>query len=161
MMSSCKDTAGRTVVSLVLDSVEHEGDGLGLRAVRTVMIPYFLNRKENIQDSKYASRLLFNRIWFLQASKRTQTRIDLMACCNPSGKPGHNIARDMENEHRVKNTKNILRGQHSQLSDIPVEKAVLGSNIMELVDRHDKQAMLVLEEGGKSSYRYLNKAQKL
>ena len=161
MMSSCKDTAGRTVVSLVLDSVEHEGDGLGLRAVRTVMIPYFLNRKENIQDSKYASRLLFNRIWFLQSSKRTQARIDLMACCNPSGKPGHSIARDMENEHRVKNTKNILRGQHSQLSDIPVEKAVLGSNIMELVDRHDKQAMLVLEEGGKSSYRYLNEAQKL
>jgi hypothetical protein len=160
MMSSCKDNAGRTVISLVLNSVEHEGDGFGLRAIRTVMIPYFLNRKEDIQDSKYAPRLLFNRIWFLQASRRTQARIDLMACCNPSGKPGHSIARDQENEHKVKSTKNILRGLHSQLGDMPVEKAVLGSNILEIIDGHDRQAMLLLVEAGKSSYRYLSGAQK-
>ena len=161
MMSSCKDNASRSLISLVLKSVEHEGDGLGLRALRTVMIPYFLNRKIEIQDSKYAPRLLFNRIWFLQASERTQARIDLMACCNPSGKKGHSIARDMENEHKVKSTKNILRGLHSQLGDLPVEKAVLGSNILELINGHDRQSMLLLEEGGKSSYRYLSEAQKL
>jgi hypothetical protein len=116
MMSSCKDNCSRTVISLVLDSVEHEGDGLGLRAVRTVLIPYFLNRKEDLQDSKYAPRLLFNRIWYLQASERTQARIDLMACCNPSGKPGHSISRDMQNEFKVKSTKVLLRGLHSQLA---------------------------------------------
>ena len=160
MMSSCRDNAARTVVSLVLDAVEHEGDGKGLRAVRTVMIPYFLNRKVNVQDSKYASRLLMNRISFLQASKRTQARVDLMACCNPSGKPGHCIARDKENEHKVKTVKQIFKGMHSQLGDLPVEKAVLGSNILDMIEGHDREAMLVLEEGGKASYRYLSLAQK-
>ena len=161
MMTSARDNAGRTVISLVLSSVEHEGDGLGLRALRTVMIPYFLNKKIEVQDSKYAARLLANRILFLQASDRTQARIDLLACCNPSGKPGHSIARDMENEHKVKSTKNILRGMHSQLGDLAVEKSVLGSNILEMIDSHDRQSMLLLEEGGKSSYRYLNEAQRM
>jgi hypothetical protein len=160
MMSSCKDNAARTVMSLVLDSVEHEGDGLGLRAVRTVLIPYFLNRKEDHQDSKYAPRLLFNRICYLQASERTQARIDLMACCNPSGKPGHSIARDMQNEFKVKSTKVLLRGLHSQLGDLSVEKTVTGSNILEIIDGHDKQAMLIPEEAGKSSCRYVSEAQK-
>ena len=160
MMSSCRDLAGRTVISLVLDSVEHEGDGVGLRSLRTVMIPYFLNRKAEVQDSKYAPRLLFNRIWFLKASKRTQARIDHLACCNPSGKPGHSIARDQENEHKVKNTKEILRNMHAQLRDIPVEKTVLGSNIIEIIDGHDKEAMLMKGEGGKTAYRYLSEAEK-
>ena len=160
MMSSCKDNAGRTLVSLVLHAVEHEGDGLGLRALRTVLIPYMLNRKVEVQDSKYAPRLLFNKIWYLQASKRTQARIDLMACCNPSGKPGHCLARDKENEHKVKSCKNILRGLHSQLGDLPVEKAVLGSNILDIIEGHDRNAMLLLEEGGKTSYRYLGEDQR-
>ena len=160
MMSSCKDNAGRTVISLVQNSVEHEGDGLGLRALRTVMIPYFLNRKEDLQDSKYAPRLLFNRIGFLQASQRTQARIDLMACCNPSGKPGHSIARDQQNEHEVRSTKDCLRGLHSQLADLSVEKTILGSNILEIIDGHDRKAMLLQEEAGKSSFRYLSEAQK-
>ena len=159
MMTAAKDNASRTVISLVLHSVEHEGDGLGLRALRTVMIPYMLNRKE-IQDSKYAPRLLFNKIWFIQASKRTQARIDMMACCNPSGKPGHSIARDMENEHKVKSTKNILRGLHSQLGDLTVEKSVLGSNILNIIESHDREAMMLLDEGGKTSYRYLSTEQK-
>ena len=64
-------------MSLVLSSVEHESDGLGLRAVRLAMIPYFLNRKQDHQDSKYAARLLVNRIWYMQASQRTKARIDL------------------------------------------------------------------------------------
>ena len=160
MMSSCKDNCSRTVISLVLDSVEHEGDGLGLRAVRTVLIPYFLNRKEDLQDSKYAPRLLFNRIWYLQASERTQARIDLMACCNPSGKPGHSISRDMQNEFKVKSTKVLLRGLHSQLGDLSVEKTVTGSNILEIIEEHDKQSMLIPEEAGKSSCRYISEAQK-
>ena len=161
MMTSCKDNAARTVISLVLNSVEHEGDGLGLRALRTVMIPYFLNKKENVQDSKYAARLLFNRVWFLQSSERTKARIDLLACCNPSGKQGHSIARDMENEHKVRSTKEVLRGQHSQLGDLTVEKAVLGSNILELIRSHDRQAMLLQEGGGRKSYRYLSEAVRL
>ena len=160
MMASCRDLAGRTLISLVLNAVEREGDGLGLRAVRTVMILYCLNRKQDVQDSKYAARLLNNRIWYLQSSDRTRARIDLMACCNPSGKIGHCIARDQENEHKVKSTKNILRGLHSQLGDIPVEKSVLGSNILELIESHDKESMLLREESGKSSYRQFGEVEK-
>ena len=160
MMSSCKDNATRSLLSLVLSSVEHEADGLGLRAIRLVLIPYFLNKKSQIQDSKYAARLLFNRIWYLQASPRTQARMDLMACCNPSGKPGHSIARDQQNEHKVKQTKALLRGLHSQLADLPVEKTITGSNVLEIIDGHDREAMLIPEETGKSSYRYLSESQK-
>ena len=161
MMSSCKDNAGRALISLIQNSVEHEGDGLGLRALRTVMITYFFNRKENVQDSKYAPRLLFNRIWYLQASQRTKVRIDHLACCNPSGKPGHSIARDQQNEHKVRSTKAVLNGLHSQLGVLTVEKAVTGSNIMEIIDGHDRQSMMMAEQGGKSSYRYLSKEQKM
>ena len=159
MMSACKDNASRALMSLVLSSVEHESDGLGLRAVRLAMIPYFLNRKQDHQDSKYAARLLVNRIWYMQASPRTKARIDLMACCNPSGKAGHGIARDQQNEHKIKSTKAVLKGMHSQLGDISVEKAVTGSNILEIVDEHDREAMLLTTEAGKTSYRYLSEAQ--
>ena len=161
MMSSCKDNAGRALISLIQTSVEHEGDGLGLRALRTVMMTYFLNRKENLQDSKYAPRLLFNRIWYLQASQRTKVRMDHLACCNPSGKPGRSIARDQQNEHKVKSTKAVLSGLHSQLGVLTVEKAVTGSNILEIIDGHDRQAMMMAEQGGKSSYRYLSRDQRL
>ena len=160
MLASCRDNSARTLVSLILKAAEHEADGLGLRAVRTVMIGYCLNRKADYQDSKYAPRLLFNRIAFLQASERTQARIDLLACCNPSGKPGRSIARDQQNEHKVKTTKNLLRGLHSQLTDLSVEKTIVGSNILEMIESHDRQSMLVKEDGGKSSHRYLNDAQK-
>ena len=160
MMSSVKDIAGRTVMSLVLKAVEQEGDGLGLRAARTAMIPYFLNRKFDIQDSKYAARLLSNRIAFLQSSVRTQVRIDSMACCNPSGKPGRCIARDQQNEHKVKTTKMLLRGLHSQLTDLSVEKATVGSNILEIMESHDRQAMMLQEECGRSSHRFLSDDQK-
>ena len=103
---------------------------------------------------------MFNRIWFLQASPRTQARIDLLACCNPSGKPGHSVARDQQNEYKVKSTKGIMKGLHSQLSDLPVEKAVAGSNILEIISAHDRQAMLLPEEAGKNSSRYISDVQK-
>ena len=63
-LSSCKDYSGRTIISLVADAMEHEGDGVGLRALRTVMIPYFLNRREK-QTSKYAPMLLINKVYFM------------------------------------------------------------------------------------------------
>ena len=124
------------------------------------MIQYFLNRKEDLQDSKYAPRLLYNRIAFLKSSLRTQSRIDLMACCNPSGKPGRSIARDQQKENAVKSTKTCLKGLHSQLTDLCGEKSILGSNILDIVGSQDRQAMLLPEEGGKSSSRYLNDNQK-
>ena len=63
-LSYCRDFAGRTLLSLVADVVEHEGDGLGIRAVRKVMMMYMLNKKE-VQSSKYARSLLTNMVYFL------------------------------------------------------------------------------------------------
>ena len=45
-LSACRDNCGRTVISLVADAMEHAGDGLGMRAMRTVMILYCLNKSE-------------------------------------------------------------------------------------------------------------------
>ena len=158
-LTSCRDTAGRALISLCLDSVEHEGDGLGIRGLRTVMCLYFLNRKENHQDSQYAPRLLSNRVAFLAASKRTQHRIDQMACVNISGKPGGNVSRDEANEFEVRNAKTKLRGLHSQVTSLVVEKSIVGSNIMGQIESHDRQAMLLSNRGGGTSYRHLSEAQ--
>ena len=54
LLSYCRDLCSRTVLSIVFDKMEEEGDALGLRAFRTSMIIYFLNRKQTVQDSKYA-----------------------------------------------------------------------------------------------------------
>ena len=54
----------------------------------------------------------------------------------------------------------LLRGLHSQLTDLSVEKATVGSNILEIVESHDRQAMMLQEECGRSSHRYLSDDQK-
>ena len=158
-LTACKDNAGRALISLCLDSVEHEADGLGIRGLRTIMLLYFLNRKENIQDSQYAPRLLSNRIAYLRSSKRTQARIDQMACVNISGKTGGNVSRDEANEFEVRNAKTKLRGLHSQVTSLVVEKSIVGSNIMGQIESHDRQAMLVTAGGGGTSYRHLSGTQ--
>ena len=158
-LSACKDYSGRTILSLVADAMEHEGDGVGLRALRTVMIPYFLNRREK-QTSKYAPMLLLNKVYFMGASPRTQARIDLLACVNPTGEVGRNLARDEYNEHKVRGTKECLRGLHSQLTDINVSKSMLGSNVLSQIETHDKESMLVQQSGGRSSHRYFNDDQR-
>ena len=158
-LSACKDNAGRTVLSLVADAMEHEGDGLGLRAMRTVMIPYLLNKSER-QTSKYAPNLLLNKIYFLGASPRTQARIDLLACVNPSGEVGRSLARDEFNEHKVRGTKECLRGLHSQLTDMNVSKSMLGSNVLSQIETHDRDSTLIPQGGGRSSHSYFSDDQK-
>ena len=123
------------------------------------MMLYFLNRKENIQDSQYAPRLLSNRVAYLRSSKRTQARIDQMSCVNIAGKPGGNVSRDEANEFEVRNAKSKLRGLHSQLTSLVVEKTIVGSNIMGQIENHDRHAMLLAERGGGTSYRHLSEAQ--
>ena len=158
-LSACKDYASRSVFSLVADSMEHEGDGYGLRALRTVMIPYMLNRREK-QTSKYAPMLLLNKVYFMGASPRTQARIDLLACVNPTGEVGRNLARDEFNEHKVKSTKDCLRGLHSQLTDVNVSKSMLGSNVLSQIEAHGKASLLISQTGGRSSHSYFNEEQK-
>jgi hypothetical protein len=51
-LTYCRDMCSRLVLSLVIDRCEKECDPLGLRAIRRIMISYFLNRKNKVQDSK-------------------------------------------------------------------------------------------------------------
>ena len=154
-LSSCKENASRTVLSMVADVMEHEGDGLGLRGMRTIMIPYFLNKRKQ-QTSKYAPMLLLNKVYFMGASPRTQDRVDLLACVNPTGETGRNVARDEYNEHKVRSCKEVLRGLHSQLTDANISKSMLGSNTLSILESHDKDSILSSHSGGKSSHSYFS-----
>lgn len=159
ILSVCRDLAGRAVLSLVADKVEHEGDGLGIRGVRVAMIPYFLNKKL-VQSSKYAIALLTNLVNFMGASEKTKKRIDLLATCNPSGGLGKGLARDQVNEHKVKLVKESVRGLHSQLSDSMVSKAVLGDNVLAQLQDHDQESMLLQTSGGRTSHRYIGEGER-
>ena len=97
--------------------MEGEGDALGLRALKIAMISYFLNRKQERQDSKYAPALLFDLVLELTASERTRTRMENTVCVNTSGKPGDSKHRDMVNEHIVRETKSAIKGMHSNLKE--------------------------------------------
>ena len=117
LLTYCKDLAARTVLSLVIDKMEGEGDALGLRGFRVAMICYFLNRKQNRQDSKYAFALLFDLVQELSASQRTRQRMDETVVINTSGRPGDGKHRDMVNEHVVAETKRAIRGMHCNLKE--------------------------------------------
>ena len=52
LLTYCRDMASRLVLSLVFDRCEKEEDPVGMRGIRRAMIPYFLNRKQKVQDSK-------------------------------------------------------------------------------------------------------------
>ena len=45
-----RDLCSRLVLSLIFDRCEKEEDPVGLRGVRRIMVPYFLNRKPKVQD---------------------------------------------------------------------------------------------------------------
>ena len=150
VLSSCRDICGRTVLSLVTDKTEHEGDGLGIRVVRRVMIPYFLNKKI-VQSSKYTSSLLSDLVNFMGQSERTKRRIDLLATCNPTRGRGKNLARDQVNEHKVKLVKQSVRGLHGQLTDTLVSSTVCGSNMLQQLKDHDDASVLLSMSGGRTS----------
>ena len=158
VLSACRSYASRTVMSLVADTVVHESDGLGCRAVRTAMILYFLNKKLQ-QTSKYAASLLSNKIYYLGASEKTKARIDALACCNPKGGDGNGLDRDMVNEHKVRSVKDVFKGLHSQLSDSVVTKSVLGDNVMSLIRSQDNDSMLYQAAKG-STQQYMTDEQK-
>ena len=92
-------------------------DAFGLRAVRMVMIPYYLNRKK-AQTSKYAMGLLFDVMMELSASERTRARMDNMVCVNNSGKSGEGIFRDKANEHIIREAKTSMAGLHGNLKEL-------------------------------------------
>ena len=52
LLTYCRDMSSRLVLSLIFDRCEREEDPIGMRGIRRILIPYFLNRKKKVQDSK-------------------------------------------------------------------------------------------------------------
>ena len=158
-LSACRNYASRTVMSMIAVTVVHESDGLGCRAVRTAMILYFLNKKL-AQTSKYAASLLVNKIYFLGASEKTKERIDYLACCNPKGGEGNGLDRDIVNEHKVRECKDVFKGLHSQLTDSVVTKSVLGENVVSMLRSHDNDSIQYHAPSSKTQ-QYMTEDEKL
>ena len=135
--------------------MEEEADALGLRAIKIAMIGYFLNRKQHRQDSKYAAALLFDIVLELSASERTRIRMENTVCVNPSGKLGGGTHRDMVNEHVVRETKTAIRGMHSNLKDLNVDKTITSLSIVNQVVNHDLNSMLCDSSRGNDTRDYI------
>ena len=120
---------GRLILSLVFDVCEAEGDAEGLRALRRVMIPYFLAKSPERLVSKYAAFTLIDLVVEMSASNRTKKRMDLYVVINPSGTAGGGLFRDKFEEHCVKSVKDCLRKTHGGIYDIKLEKEVGGLSL--------------------------------
>ena len=155
LLSYCRDLSSRAVLSLVADKLEEECDALGLQAFRISMIIYFLNRKQHVQDSKYAYSLLLDLIQELRSSARTKQRMDNLVCVNVKGKVGEGIHRDKKCEHFVREVKNALKGTHSSLKDLSVDKAVSSISVINMITNHDRDSMLSTNLSSSTSYDYI------
>ena len=135
--------------------MEEEGDAFGLRGLKISMICYFLNRKQNRQDSKYAAALLLDLVLESGASERTRTRMDNTVCVNRSGQVGGGVHRDMVNEHVVKETKTAIRGMHSNLKDVNLEKTISSLSVVTQITDHDHKSMLSPRLSSHASHDYI------
>ena len=160
LLSYCRDLCSRTVLSIVSDKLEEESDAVGLRSFRISMILYFLNRKQDVQDSKYAYSLLLDLVLELSASERTRQRMDNLVCVNVKGKPGEGIHRDKKCEHFVKEVKNALKGTHSNLKDLTVDKTVTSLSVINRITTHDLESMLSNSLSSNTSYDYIGEEKK-
>ena len=141
MFDYCKEMVERFVLSLVFDVCEEESDAEGLRALRRIMIPYFLAQKPK-QDSKYASFTLIDLVVELSASERSRERMDSYVTVNPSGTPGGGLFRDKFNEHCIRAVKDCLRGTHGGLDDIRLEKEIGGLSVLTCIHQHNRCSAL-------------------
>ena len=142
MFDYCKEMVERYLLSLVFDICEEEGDAEGLRALRRVMVSYFLAKKPERQDSKYASFTLIDLIVELAASERSRKRMDLYVVINPSGTAGGGLFRDKFEEHCIRSVKDCLRGTHGGLDDIKLEKEIGGLSVLTGMQQHNRSSAL-------------------
>ena len=155
MFVYCKDMVERFLLSLVFDACEEEGDAEGLRALRRVMICYFLAQKPHRQDSKYASFTLIDLIVELSESERTRRRMDLYVVINPSGAAGGGLFRDKFEEHCIRTVKDCLRNTHGGLDDIKMEKEIGGLSVMAGIQEHSRRSVLRGKQGKEHSKDYV------
>ena len=151
LFAYCKDMVERLLLSLCYDVCEEEGDAEGLRALRRVMIPYFLAQKPGRQDSKYAAHTLIDLVVELAESERTRRRMDLYVVINPSGTAGGGLFRDKFEEHCIRAVKDCLRGTHGGLDDIKMEKEIGGLSVLTGIQQHGRSSVLRGKQGKEHS----------
>ena len=83
-----------------------------------------------------------------------------MVCVNVNGKPGEGIHRDKKCEHFVKEVKTALKGTHSSLKDLTVDKTVTSLSVVTSITGHDLQSMLSNNYSSNTSYDYLGEEKK-
>ena len=132
----------RLILSLLFDVCEAEGDAEGLRAVRRVMVPYFLSKSPEKLVSKYADFTLTDLIVELSASERSRRRMDLYVIVNPSGTPAGGLFRDKYEEHKVRSVKACLKNVHGGIDDIKLEKEVGGLTVISDLVQHNRRSVL-------------------
>ena len=132
----------RLLLSLVFDACEEENDAEGLRALRRIMVPYFLAKSPGRMVSKYASFTLIDLVVELSASPRTRRRMDLYVTINPSGTVGGGLFRDKHEEHCVGAVKKCLKNTHGGIDDIKLEKEVGGLSVITELVQHNRRSVL-------------------
>ena len=138
----CRDMVTRFVLSLVYDVCEEEGDAEGLRALRRIMVGYFLAKRPERQDSKYAAFTLNDIIVELAASERTRKRMDLYVVINPSGTNGGGLFCDKFQEHCVRAVKGCIKSTHGGIDDIKLEKEIGGLSVLTEMVEHNRRSVL-------------------
>ena len=142
MFVYCKDMVERFLLSLCFDVCEQEGDAEGLRALRRVMVCYFLAGKPERQDSKYASFTLIDLVVELAESERTRERMNLYVTVNPSGTVGGGLFREKFNEHCVRAVKDCLRNTHGGVDDLKLEKEIGSLSVLATIQQHCRSSVL-------------------
>ena len=142
MFIYCRDMVTRYLLSLAFDVCEEEGDAEGLRALRRIMVGYFLAKRPERQDSKYAAFTMIDLVVELAASERTRRRMDLYVVVNPSGTRGGGLFRDKFNEHAVRSVKGCLKNTHGGIDDIKLQKEVGGLSVLTEMVQHDRRSVL-------------------
>ena len=142
MYQYAKEMVERMLLSLVYDICEEEGDAEGLRALRRVMVSYFLAQKPDRQDSKYASFTLIDLVVELAASERSRRRMDLYVVVNPSGTVAGGLFRDKYEEICIRSVKDCLRNTHGGLDDIKLEKEIGGLSVLTGMQQHIRSSSL-------------------
>ena len=137
-----QDMVTRFLLSLAFDNCESEGDAEGLRALRRVMVCYFLASKPERLDSKYASFTAIDLVVELAESERTRSRMDNYVTINPSGTPGGGLFRDKYQEHCIRAVKSCLRSTHGGLDDLKLEKEVGGLSVITEIVQHNRHSVL-------------------
>lgn len=132
----------RFLLSLAFDVCEAEEDAEGLRALRRVMVCYFLANKPERLDSKYASFTILDLAVELSESERTRKRMDLYVTINPSGTKGGGLFRDKYMEHCIRAVKGCIRSTHGGLDDIKLEKEVGGLSVITEIIKHNRSSVL-------------------